>query len=243
MTAHDSPHRREDVMRERFADLSTPLIADACVRLGVPPRAAPAGIRAVVPGHRLVGRALPVRHHGSVDVFLEAYENATPGDVLVIDNGGRSDEACVGDLAVLEGVAAGIAGLVVWGLHRDTPELVEIGLPVFSYGSLPSGPGRLDAREPETLTSARVGPHVVTADDLVVADDDGVLFVPAARAAELFAAAERIGTVERVQARRIRAGETLREQTAFADYLARRAADPAHTFRQHLRQVGGAIEE
>ncbi|MFY1593978.1 RraA family protein [Micromonospora sp. WMMD737] len=243
MTAHDSPYRREDVMRERFADLSTPLIADACVRLGVPPRAAPAGIRAVVPGHRLVGRALPVRHHGSVDVFLEAYENATAGDVLVIDNGGRSDEACVGDLAVLEGVAAGIAGLVVWGLHRDTPELVEIGLPVFSYGSLPSGPARLDAREPETLASARVGPHVVTADDLVVADDDGVLFVPAARAAELFAAAERIGTVERVQARRIRAGETLREQTAFADYLARRAADPAHTFRQHLRQVGGAIEE
>ncbi|MEV5767685.1 hypothetical protein AB0L34_24390 [Micromonospora sp. NPDC052213] len=43
-------------MPERFADLSTPLIADACVRLGVPRRAAPAGIRAVVPGHRLAGR-------------------------------------------------------------------------------------------------------------------------------------------------------------------------------------------
>ncbi|MFG3698641.1 hypothetical protein ACGF5C_12085 [Micromonospora sp. NPDC047620] len=90
-------------MPERFADLSTPLIADACVRLGVPPRTAPAGIRAVVPSHRLAGRVLPVRHHGSVDVFLEAYAGATPGDVLVIDNGGRTDEACVGGLAVLEG--------------------------------------------------------------------------------------------------------------------------------------------
>ncbi|MEH1102376.1 RraA family protein [Micromonospora sp. CPCC 205561] len=230
-------------MRERFADLSTPLIADACVGLGVPPRAAPAGIRAVVPGHRIAGRVLPVRHHGSVDVFLEAYANAAPGDVLVIDNGGRGDEACVGELAVLEGVAAGIAGLLVWGLHRDTPELVEIGLPVFSYGALPLGPTRLDPREPETLTSARVGPHLVGPDDLVVADDDGALFLPAGRAAELFAAAERIRDVERVQARRIRAGETLREQTGFAEYLAHRATDPAYTFRRHLRRVGGAIEE
>lgn len=48
---------------------------------------------------------------------------------------------------------------------------------------------------------------------------------------------------EREQARRIRAGETLRQQTAFDDYLARRAADPSYTFRRHLRRIGGAIEE
>ena len=87
-------------MLESFADLSTPLLADACVRGDVPLRAAPPGIRAVVPGHRLAGRALPARHYGSVDVFLEALGRAEPGDVLVVDNGGRSDEACVGDLVV-----------------------------------------------------------------------------------------------------------------------------------------------
>ncbi|MFE6853637.1 RraA family protein, partial [Streptomyces sp. NPDC057674] len=51
-----------------FAELSTPLVADACVRLGEPLRAAPAGILPVVAGRRVAGRALPVRHYGSVDV-------------------------------------------------------------------------------------------------------------------------------------------------------------------------------
>jgi regulator of RNase E activity RraA len=91
--------------------------------------------------------------------------------VLVVDNGGRADEACVGDLVVLEAQAAGLGGVVMWGLHRDTPEVTQIGLPVFSYG------------------------------------------------------------------------QTLRQQTAFGEYLARRAAEPSYTFRRHLRQIGEAIEE
>ena len=230
-------------LHDRFADLSTPLVADACLRRGVPLRAAPPGISAVVPGLRVAGRALPARHYGSVDVFLESFGRAEPGDVLVVDNGGRSDEACVGDLTVLEAQAAGVAALVVWGLHRDTPELVEIGVPVFSYGAYPLGPVRLDEREADALVAARFGRELVSSEDIVLADDDGVLFVTADRVDDVLAAAREIWQTERSQAAKIREGETLRRQTAFDDYLELRAADPAYTFRRHLRGLGGAIEE
>ncbi|MDX2499361.1 MAG: RraA family protein, partial [Deltaproteobacteria bacterium] len=53
---------------EKFENLSTPLIADACIRHNLAVRVAPTGIRALIPNSRLAGRVLPVRHYGSVDV-------------------------------------------------------------------------------------------------------------------------------------------------------------------------------
>ncbi|NKX52004.1 RraA family protein [Arthrobacter deserti] len=230
-------------LRRRFASLSTAHLADACIRAGVPVRCAPAQLAAVVPGSRLAGPVLPARHAGSVDIFLEALEQASPGDVLVVDNGGRLDEACVGDLVVLEARGAGAEGVVVWGLHRDTADIRAIGLPVFSLGAIPTGPLRTGIRPEDALDSAAVGEWTVGRGDLVLGDDDGVLFVPAARAGELFTLAESIRDTERRQAGQIRSGRSLRSQVQFGTYLARRQQDPSLTFRAHLRSVGGAIEE
>jgi regulator of RNase E activity RraA len=200
-------------------------------------------MRAVVTGSRLAGRVLPVRHVGSVDIFLEAIDGGSPGDVLVIDNDGRIDEACIGDLVVQEARSAGLAGLVVWGLHRDTVDVTAIGLPAFSLGSIPTGPVRLDALPHDALAAAHVGEWTVTAGDAVFADEDGVLFVPADRVADVLTVAESIRDTERDQAEQVRAGTSLREQLGFTDYLARRRENPALTFREHLRTIGGAIEE
>lgn len=230
-------------LMSRFAQLSTPLIADACLRVGLALRVAASGIAPVTSGMRAAGRARPVRHYGSVDVFLEAMEDCHAGDVLVIDNERRMDEGCIGDLTVLEAQAAGLTGIVVWGTHRDTVELRQIGFPVFSYGTCPAGPVRLDSRDANALLSARVGDLEVTAQDVVFADDDGVLFVPQERLEDVLESALSIWERERKQANAVRNGNTLRAQFRFPDYLAKRKDDPAYTFRKHLQIVGGAIEE
>lgn len=226
-----------------FSRLSTPLICDACLRLGLGYRMPTHGIRPLRPVMRIAGRVLPARHYGSVDVFLEALEGATAGDILVIDNGGRLDEACIGDLIVLEAKGASLGGIAVWGVHRDSAELALIDFPVYSYGSCPSGPQRLDARPSDALVSASFGAFRVSSSDFVVGDDDGLVFAPLSEAGRIFATAESIWATEHAQAEAIRSGTTLRAQLSFAEYLEARKRDPSYTLRMHLKRIGGAIEE
>jgi len=226
-----------------FTELSTPLIADAAIRLKIPFRISPPGIQPVIRDRRVAGPASPVRHFGSVDVFLEAMQGAQPGDVLVIDNGGRLDEGCIGDLTALEAQHCGLAGIVVWGAHRDMPELRQIALPIFSYGVCPSGPQRLDLRDASALCSARFGDFTVERTDVVFADDDGCVFTAADSLDDLLRVAHEIWQRERRQAEAIKDGRSLREQLQFSQYLEKRAADPSYTFREHLRKISGAIEE
>lgn len=225
---------------ERFTHLTTPLVSDAALRLGLALRLAPAGLTPVHPtARRAAGRVAPALHRGSVDVFLEAHGRAAKGDVLVIDNEGRRDEACVGDLTILDAWSAGIGGVLVWGCHRDTAELQQIAMPLFSYGSYPAGPRRLDPPSSRTPT---FGDAPFSDDDYVFADDDGAIFVEATRVAEVLDVAESIAKVERRQATAIREGLSLRAQLRFDEYLVARERDPAYTLRAHLVAIGGAVE-
>ncbi len=83
-------------MEPHKPDIATAQIADASIRLKLPYRCAPTGLKPVLhSGEMLYGPVVPVRHYGSVDVFLEKLNGGLPSNgILIIDNSGRTDEAC-----------------------------------------------------------------------------------------------------------------------------------------------------
>lgn len=224
-------------LRERLQALTTAHLADASRRLGIEVRCGPVNIRGLSNSVRCMGPVRPARHNGSIDVFLEAIDQSVPGDILVIDNGARMDEACIGDLVAFEAKHAGIAGIVIWGLHRDTAELLEIGLPIFSMGSLPAASGRSLPRLADATASARIGLWVAGLEDIVIADGDGVILIPAARATDIAEAAETIRSAERDRIEGLRGGVSLREQLRFNEFRDRLSDEPALNFREHLQSL------
>jgi 4-hydroxy-4-methyl-2-oxoglutarate aldolase len=221
---------------------TTPFIADACVQLSLPVRVGPRGFRCNIAGSKAAGPARPARHAGSTDVFLEAIAASKSGDMLVIDNGGRTDEGCIGDLVVGEAFMTGIAATVCWGTHRDTTAILKFGARVWSLGTCPNGPLELRRRHATALEAANLGSVTVTLEDYVFADDDGVVVVAAADLDRIIVAAKDIAAREGAQADRLLKGELLRTQLDLDRYVARRDADATYTFREHLKSFGGAIE-
>lgn len=222
---------------------ATAPVFDASLRLDVLVRVSPSAVTSpVIADAHVVGRAIVASHRGSVDVFLRAIDVAAPGDVLVIDNGGRLDQACIGDLIVLEAKKAGLSGIVVWGLHRDSSQLRDIGLPVWSMGATPAGPTKAEGG-PHLPATIPFGTFEVSTGDMVVADADGVMFVRSDEWSDVLATSLAIMETESAQASQMVAGKSLRDQVDFASYIAAVESGESLTFREHLRSRRAEIEE
>jgi 4-hydroxy-4-methyl-2-oxoglutarate aldolase len=179
-----------------LADLEVSNISDALDRLGIPGQCA--GIRPLDRRFRLAGRAFTVRYvpvgmsRGSVGDYIDDLE---PGQIPVLDNAGLLDATVWGDLLTVTAHRMALPGTVIDGVCRDTGRSLEVGYPIFSRGYwMRTGKDRVQAdayQVPVSIGGVRVEPG-----DILVGGSDGLVAIPASRAAEVLDVATRIATSE-----------------------------------------------
>jgi regulator of RNase E activity RraA len=165
-------------------------------------------LRAMVPSVKIVGRALTLKLVGADAIAVnQALALIKPGDVLVIDTDGDWQHAPVGAVTSCAASCAGAVGIVVDGVVTDLLELREAGLPVFARGTsllTTKLHGRGDSQINQPIQCAGVTVHP---GDLVLADDNGVLFLDPATAQSVIERALASDRAEPQLLARLRAGE------------------------------------
>ena len=189
-------------VRELLSKPSVPNISDGYHHLPVL-----RGLIPVVPGVHMVGRAVTVRTYpGDWAKPVQAIDAAQAGDVRVIDAGGVPP-ALWGALATHSAVRRKLAGVVIHGAVRDTPEIRRLAFPAFArhvtaQAGEPKGFGEINV--PLHIENLRIEPG-----DWIVGDDDGVVVVPKGKAVEIAnRAMDRLEMENRVR-KEIQGGSTL----------------------------------
>lgn len=165
-------------------------------------------IRSMVEGVRMAGPAFTVKTMpGDNLVVFRAIAEAPKGSVIVIDGGGSERSTIWGGSSTLAAYARGLAGCVTNAAVRDLAEIRELRFPVFApcaavRGTSKGHPGWIG------LTIA-MGDAVVRPGDIILGDEDGLLVVPAEKAAEIAAKALEKRRDEETRDARIRSGESL----------------------------------
>lgn len=194
---------------ERLLKLDTCSVSDGMDSLGV--KGATWGVRPQWQSPRIAGRAVtmkikpqglqqPTQHLGTT-----AIEAASPGDIIVIDNGGQPQFSCWGGLLSLSAKLKGVSGVVIDGACRDIDEARDLEFPVYARGVVPmTARGRVMQESfNQEIEFAGVQCHP---GDLVLADGSGIIIIPKEKENEVLAAAEAVFAKEQEMAAGIRKG-------------------------------------
>lgn len=144
------------------------------------------GIKPVYRRCKAVGTAITVKAPGGVDggILNQVSGMVQPGDIVVVDRGGDTEHACIGEFRALQFLQLGAAGWVVDGAICDVIAIEDMAFPVFSrtVSALVVKPVGLQG---EINVPVVCGGVVVNPGDLIVADDDGVVVLSPEEAQEL----------------------------------------------------------
>lgn len=202
-------------IRERLLKLSTTNVSDALDALGL--KGATYGIRPTWEGcKKIVGEAVTVklipagetksRNH----LGVQAIEEAKPGDVIVVDNGGRLDVSCWGGILANGAKQKGVSGVVIDGACRDIDDYVEADFSVYARGAVvATARGRI--MEEATNVMVQFGGVQVRPRDVVIADRSGVVIIPQEHLEDVLAKAEELHAKEEAMIREIRNGASMLE--------------------------------
>lgn len=194
-----------------------PALADSCAVLGSAtlyeasglPCAVDPQIRSIWPGAFIAAPAYPLVCSPGDNLSIHiALERAPRGSVLVVDTGDFI-AGYWGEVLTVAAEAAGIAGLVINGGVRDIAAIARRQFPVFARGV--SVRGTVKASAPAIGQPMLFGGAAVAAGDLVVADDDGVIIVPAAEVSRTVQAGQARAEKENVMMSRLQQGASTLE--------------------------------
>ena len=195
------PERAPRDVVKLYADFVTPNISDNMNRIN----GACAAIRPLHGRERLLGSAFTVRTRPGDNLIVhKALDMLRPGDVLVVDAGGDTTNAILGEIMMRIAIKNGATGIVVDGAIRDAAAFSEAGFPCFARGASHRGPykdGPGEINVPVTVGGAIVNPG-----DVVVGDADGVVVVPLDDAEYVAGEAKKVVEKEAVTMRQIEEG-------------------------------------
>jgi len=202
-----------------FRGLDTPAVSDALDKLGMDGQC-----HGIMPlenyQQTVIGPAFTVKYvtcgspAGTVGDFID---DVAEGDIVVLDNDARVDCTVWGDIMTQYAGLRRIGGTVINGVCRDVAKALSDGYPLFTRGRfMRTGKDRVEVSAvnlPVSIGTARVSDR-----DVVIADANGVVVAPRARAREVADAARRIEQVEDLIRKQIVTGSKLGDARASVGY-------------------------